>query len=297
MKRKIDIVRAINTFRLVVEYGSFSKAADHLSVVVSAVSRQVSDLEQHFGCQLLYRTTRAMSLTAEGEYYLEEFTELVNRLDMLEHRAEINQKAITGHIRMTAPPDAEELGITRLISEFMINNPGVKVTIMLLNRYVNLVEEGIDLAVRVHELSDSRLVARQFSQLNVLYVASPGYLAKHGTPKHPRELSEHNCVIDSSIRKPGRWRYYEGELEKHVNVMGQIEVNYGNIAADYSADGLGIAFLPDFLVRRYLNTGKLVPILESFQIPSAPVSLVYPANRIKNPALSELVRYLINNAP
>ncbi|MBE0368253.1 hypothetical protein PAUR_a1815 [Pseudoalteromonas aurantia 208] len=79
--------------------------------------------------------------------------------------------------------------------------------------------------------------------------------------------------------------------------MGQVEVNYGNIAADYSADALGIAFLPDFLVRRYLNTGKLIPILESFQMPSAPVSLVYPANRIKNPALSELVRYLINNAP
>lgn len=297
MKRKIDVIRAIKTFQVVIEQGSFSKAADQLGVVVSAVSRQVSDLETHFGCQLLYRTTRAMNLTAEGEYYLEQFNEVVDRLESLEHRADFNQQVIAGHLRMSALRDAEQLGITRLVSEFVQQHPGVKLTLMLVNRYVNLVEEGIDLAIRVHELPDSRLVARRFTELNVLYVASPEYLAKHGTPKHPKELSEHHCVIDSSIRTPGRWRYFEEGVERHVNVAGPMEVNYGNITADYSAAGHGIAFLPDFLVQRYLDSGVLVTILKSFQMPPAPVSLAYPANRMKNPVLSELVRYLIKNKP
>lgn len=297
MSRTIDLVRAIKTFQIVVKLGSFSKAADQLGIVVSAVSRQVSDLEKHFGCQLLYRTTRAMNLTAEGQYYLEQFSEVVNKLDNLERRADNNQQVVAGHLRVSAPPDAEQLGITRLASMFVEQNPGVKLTLMLLNRYVNLVEEGIDLAIRVHELSDSRLVARRFTTLKILYVASPGYLVECGTPAHPKELSSHRCVIDTSIRTPGRWRYFEGGVERHVNVTGRMEANYGNITADFCADGHGIAFLPDFLVQHYLDSGKLVPILESYQMHPAPVSLVYPANGMKNQLVSEFVQFLLEHRP
>ena len=297
MKRKIDIIRSIKTFQVVTELGSFSKAANQLGIVVSAVSRQVSDLESHFGCQLLYRTTRAMNLTAEGEHYLEQFSEVVDRLENLEYRSVMNQKIITGHLRVSSPPDAEHLGITRLVSDFMQQHPAVKITLMLHNRFVNLVEEGIDLAVRVGELADSRLVARRYTDLNILYVASPKYLANHSTPQHPRELSKHNCVIDSSIQTPGRWRYYDKENERHVSVTGSMEVNSGSITADYSAAGHGIALLPDFLVQHYLESGKLVPILETFQMPPVPVSLIYPANRMQNPVLSKLIKHLLSNKP
>ncbi|RDE22610.1 LysR family transcriptional regulator [Motiliproteus coralliicola] len=295
MNRKIDIVKAIRTFQIVVEQGSFSQAANRIGIVVSAVSKQVADLEQHLGCQLLYRTTRAMSLTAEGHYYLEQFQELVERLDRLENRADTQQHNVAGHLRISVPPDAEQLGITRLLSEFVKQHPSVSFTLMLINRYVNLVEEGIDLAVRVHRLPDSRLIGRQLTELNVLYVASPKYLKAYGRPIHPKQLSEHRCVIDTSNRTPGRWRYTEDGAEKHVSVSGPVEVNSGSIAADFCADGHGIAHLPDFLVQRYLDSGQLVPILEPFQLSSIPVSLVYPANRMKNTALSELVSYLINN--
>ncbi|WP_201589621.1 LysR family transcriptional regulator [Psychrobacter fozii] len=297
MKRKIDIVRAITTFQVVLDLGSFSKAADQLGIVVSAVSKQVSELEKHFGCQLLHRTTRAMNLTAEGEHYLEQFNLIVDALENLEGRADINQRIIAGHLRISAPPNAEQLGITRLIGEFLHQHPAVKITLILLNRYINLVEEGVDLAIRVHELSDSRLIARNFTELNVLYVASPDYLEKYGTPQHPKELTKHNCILDSSIRTPCRWRYFEGNNERHVNVTGTIEVNYGNITAEYSAAGHGIAFLPDFLVQDYINIGKLLSTLEPFHMPATPVSLVYPANRMQNPVLREMVQYLLNNKP
>ena len=291
----MDILRGIKTFQVVVEQGSFSKAANQLGVVVSAVSRQVSDLEAHFGCQLLYRTSRAMNLTAEGEYFLEQFGEVVERLDGLAQRADLNKQAISAHIRMSAPSDAEQLGITDLVSVFARQHPGVKVTLMLLNRYVNLVEEGIDLAIRVHELPDSRLVARRYTELNVHFVASADYLAKHGTPQHPKELSSHTCVLDGSTRTPTRWRYFESGAERHVTVSGAIEVNSGKLTADYSATGHGIAYLPDFLVQNHLESGALVTLLESLRAPPAPVSLVYPASRINNPTLSALVRHLLEN--
>ncbi len=297
MKRKIDLIKAIRTFLVVAEEQSFSQAARQLGVVVSAVSRQVSDLEAHFNCQLLYRTTRAMHLTAEGSFYLEELKVLIDRLETLEGRADKNQEQLAGHLRITAPPGAERLGITRLVSEFVKLHPDVKVTSLMVNRYVNLIEEGIDLAVRVHELPDSRLIARRFTELNVLYVASPDYLALHGTPTHPKELTQHNCVTNSSIRTPGRWRYFEDGNERHVNVTGAIEVNQGITAAEYAAAGHGIAFLPDFLVQLHLDSGELVSILDQFRGDPAPVSLVYPSNRMKNPALNELIRHMLTSQP
>lgn len=293
----MDVIRSIKTFRAVVEEKSFSKAANRLGVVVSAVSRQVSELEHHFGCQLLYRTTRSMHLTAEGEYYLEQFEEVVDRLQRLETRAQVNQTEMVGQLRITAPPDAEELGITRSVSKFAATHPNVKLNLLLVNRYVNLAQEGIDLAVRVHELSDSRLIARHYTDLNILFVASPEYLEKHGIPKHPRLLGEHKCVLDNSIRSPSRWRYFENGDEHHIVVSGQLEVNDGKITADYAAKGNGIAFLPDFLVKSYLDRGELVPILSEFVSPPVPVSLVYPANRLKNPVLTEFVKHLLASAP
>ena len=119
----------------------------------------------------------------------------------------------------------------------------------------------------------------------------------HGTPSHPKKLTKYNCVIDSSIHQPRRWRYFDSNKERHINVDGSIEVNDGNIAAEFSAKGHGIAFLPNFLVRAYLKNGELVSILDVFQIPPVPVSLVYPANRIKSPALNGLVSYLLESRP
>ena len=293
----MDVIRSIRTFQAVVDEKSFSKAANQLGVVVSAVSRQVAELEQHFGCQLLYRTTRSMHLTAEGEYYLEQFEEVVDRLQRLETRAQVNQTEMVGQLRITAPPDAEELGITRLASAFAATHPDVKLNLLLVNRYVNLAEEGIDLAVRVHELADSRLIARHYTDLKVLFVASPDYLSERGIPDHPRTLSDHNCILDNSIRTPSRWRYFENGDELHVTVSGQMEVNDGKIAANYAVNGHGIAFLPDFLIQSKLDRGELLPILSEFVSPPVPVSLVYPANRLKNPVLTEFVNHLLAHAP
>jgi len=231
----------MGTFVVVVEHLSFSAAARQLDIVTSAVSRHVADLEAHYHCQLLYRTTRAMHLTSEGQYYLEQFQDVLKRISDLEVNAHQRQNQLAGHLRITSPFSAERLGIQTKVSEFLKQNPEVKLSWLLMNRYVDLVEEGVDLAVRVGELADSSFIARSLTQQSILFVASPEYLLKQGTPQHPKELSEHQCVLDSSSRHPGRWRYHDKGKEKQVTVRSSIEVNQGDLVAQFAVTGHGIA--------------------------------------------------------
>lgn len=289
----MDLLSAMRTFRTVVELESFSAAARQLDLVNSAVSRQVAELERHFGCQLLYRTTRAMHLTSEGKYYLEQFNEVLTRLDGLESRSRQQEGRIAGRLRITAPTEVGKLGIHRDVTAFLHRHPEVEISWLLVNRFVNLVEEGIDLAIRVGPLEDSGLIARHYDDTRVKLVASPDFLAAHGMPAHPRELARLPCVIDSSNLQPGRWSYRDGDRERQVSVTGNIEANLGELAAEFAAAGLGITRLPDFLVCPYLETGELLSVLEPFELPPLPVSLVYPANRIANPVLKALVGFLM----
>ncbi len=295
VKRKIDLIKAMRTFLTVVEQQSFSAASRQLNIVTSAVSRQVVDLEKHYGCQLLYRTTRAMHLTAEGQFYLSQFKEILERLDALDASAHERQHKVAGHLSITAPHNFTGLAIQHLISDFLKEYPDVTLSWLLVNRYVNLVEEGVDLAIRVGELADSSFVARRYTTLNVLFVASPDYLHKHGKPAHPKELPNHQCLLDSSNRQPGRWQYHDEKGEQQISVNANIEVNQGDLVAEFAAGGHGIAQLPDFIVQPYIERGELVSILEDYQLPPIPVSLVYPANRLKNPALKRLIDYLLEN--
>lgn len=292
----MDLIRAMRVFRCVVEQRSFSAAARELNLVISAVSRQVTDLEQHYGCRLLHRTTRSMSLTAEGQQYLERFEAILASVEALEQDATARQHIVTGSLRITAPLHATGYGLQPRLSRFLRQYPQVKLNWLMLNRYVNLVEEGIDLAIRVGALEDSGLVARPMGQLKVCFVASPRYLAEAGTPQTPAELSRHRCIVDTSNRLPGRWRYRGNRGEQTIAVPAALEVNDGSVAGQFAADGMGIAYLPDFIVQPWLARGELVTLLEDWQLPAMPLSLVYPANRLMSPALKALIESLLDES-
>ncbi len=297
MKRKIDLITAMRTFLVVVENKSFSAASNKLNLVNSAVSRQVADLERYYDCQLLYRTTRSMHLTNEGYFYLDRFTELLAQLDSLETVSQERQQRISGHLHVTTPMNADELGLHLLFAEFTRLNPEVKISLLMLNRYTNLVDEGIDLAVRVGELEDSNLIAKHYGDFEVHFVANPQYLTNHGVPAHPKELQHHSCLVDSSTDLKGRWSYRENNRTKRVTVDGPIDLNSGKLIANLAASGHGIALLPNFLVNNYLKSKELVVILKDYQLPSIPISLVYPGNRFTNPALKSLVEFVTENKP
>lgn len=293
----MDLFKAMRTFVLVAEKQSFSAASRELNLVTSAVSKQVADLEAHFSTQLLYRTTRTMHLTNEGEYYIEQFKDIIARIDDLEDIANQRQQKIAGHLHISAPRGSASLGFLQSAGDFLKRYPNVRISWMFMNRFANMAEEGIDLSIRVGELPDSNLIARRYSAISVHFVASPEYIHKHGLPEHPKELLQHQCILDSSNRLPGRWRYMANGVEEHVAVDSFLAVNDGEIAAQFAADGHGIAQLPTFLMQSYLDSGQLLPILTDFEFAAAPVSLVFPTNKLINPTLRTFIDYLVDNKP
>lgn len=295
MKRKMDLLKAINTFIKVADKNSFTAVARELNIVTSAISRQVADLESHFGCQLLYRTTRAMHLTAEGEQYYKEFREITEKIELLESKDEALDGTLKGQIKVSAPQGSEALGFLDAACEFLKQNPQVKVSWMFVNRYVNMVEEGIDLSIRMGELEDSSYIARRYKAVDINFVASPHYIETRGKPEHPSDLVKHLCITDSSNRQPNKWRYYENNKEQYVKLTSYTDTNNGETAARIAAKGNGIAYLPSFLTQKYLLTGELVPVLQAYEFESLPASLVYPANLMMNRTLKAFVQFILDH--
>ncbi len=216
--------------------------------------------------------------------------------DALEQESQQRQGRISGQLQISAPLHISQFGFQRLLSDFMQQHPQVTISWLLLNRYVNLVEEGIDLAIRVGHLPDSSLIALPLGEMSVYFVASPDYLAEQGEPQHPRQLNQHRCVIDSGNRQPGRFTYIEANRVQHLSVEAVAEVNNGAAVARFAADGVGIAQLPDFLVQPLIEQGQLQPILRGYEPVPIPVSLVYPGNRLISPALKALIEEIRNKA-
>jgi len=295
MKRKIDLLKAINTFIKVADKKSFTAAARELNIVTSAISRQVADLESHFDCQLLYRTTRAMHLTAEGDQYYKTFKEITDKITMLENKDETLDGTLKGHIKISAPQGSESLGYLDAASEFMKNNPKVTVSWLFVNRYVNMVEEGIDLSIRMGELEDSSYIARRYKSVEINFVVSPDYMEKYGKPDNPNDLTEHLCITDTSNRQPNKWRYCNNNQEKYVKINPYIESNNGETVARLAANGNGIAYLPSFLTQKYLQTGELITVMQNYEFDSLDASLVYPANLMMNKTLKSFVQFIIKN--
>ncbi|MDP2561400.1 LysR family transcriptional regulator [Psychrobium sp. 1_MG-2023] len=292
MQRKIDLVKTIRIFIAVVEEKSFSGASEKLNLATSAISKNVADLESYYDCKMLHRNTRSMHLTAEGERFIVEFKDILAQLDSLKMGLNHRKSTISGKLKITSPENAQGLGIDQKISDFMCLYPNIQVSWHQQNKQVNLVEEGVDVAIRIGRLEDSNLIVQTFSKVENLTVASPDYIEKYGIAKHPEELPNHKCIIEVSNRKPWRWRYIENNSEKTVAVSGELEVDKGEAVAFFAAQGHGVARLPSFMMRDYLDSGKLVPILQDFNTKPLDVSLVYPENRMSNPALSAFIEYI-----
>jgi len=293
--RNIDLLKAMRTFRTVVEQQSFSEAARKLNLATSAVSRQVTDLEQRFGCKLLQRTTRSMTLTDEGRDYLAGIDDILDRVAQLEEEITERRNVIAGRLRITSSLHSRALGLQPLLGRFLQQHPDVQLSWMIVNRYVNLVEEGFDLAIRVGELPDSGLVAREIGTIRIFFVASPDYLKRNGEPRTPKQLASHRCVLDGTTHQPARWRYKGEKGTRHVTVDDSIDVSDGELVADFATRGLGIACLPEFLVANQLASGELVQVLRRYEATPVPLSIVYPANRVMKPAQRALIDFLVAN--
>lgn len=258
-----DRARALALFAAVVEHGSFSAAGRALDLNPSSISRAMDRIEARLGVRLLLRSTRALSLTAEGQAYLQAARRILADLDDAEQQI-TDQGAPRGRLRVSAALSHGRLCVVPLLGEFAALHPHILVDIALTDTLVNVAAGEADVAVRFGPLADSMLTARKLGQTRRVIVAAPEYLARHGTPEVPEELHRHNCLNFNFRRAEPVWPFRRDGRDFALSVRGSIEANNGETLGQLAAAGVGIARVGAFSVADELAKGRLVPILEGF---------------------------------
>lgn len=288
----------IAVFAAVVEEGSFTKAGARLGVSKSAVSKQVTRLEERLGAQLMNRTTRRLSLTEVGQAFYERCRRIVAEAEEAELAVTRLQESPRGVLRISAPVSFGIEHLAGALPEFMARYPEVQIDIECADRTVDLVEEGFDMAVRIGRLKDSSLIAKRIAGARQAVVASPDYWAAHGMPAHPRELTEHVCLTYSYLQTAQNWQFRDpdgGDIIS-VPVRGPMHANNGHMLAEAAAAGHGVIFSPTFLCRRYLREGALVPALVEYErepMGAVGIHAVYPPNRHLSAKVRAFIDFLV----
>ena len=278
----------ISEFVYVAEYESFTRAAKELGISTAQVSRQISALEKRLNIKLLYRTTRKVSLTEEGRVFYQHCRAVLDGLDAAEQAVSNLQSKPQGRVKLTAPVTYGEQQLVPLINDFMVQHRDIEVTAFLSNQKIDLVEGGYDLAIRIGKLSDSTMMAKKLSRRTNFICAAPAYLDKHGVPITLNELGQHNCLLGTR----DYWHFVEAGRERNLPVSGTVQYNSGHSLVDAALKGLGVVQLPDYYVQKYLESGELVSVLDSYREPEESIWAVYPHNRHLSPKIRLLVDYL-----
>lgn len=288
----MDRFDAITAFVAVADHRGFASAARALKLSPSAVTRLVAGLEERLGVRLLHRTTRAVRLTDPGARFLDRARRLLADLDEAERIAESERAVPSGRLNVTAPVMFGRLHVTPLIMRYLELNPGVDVRLHFADRIVSLVEEGIDVAVRIGALTDSSDIARRVGQTRRVVAAAPGYLQQHPAPTSPEAVSSHSIVDFGADGPTGRWRFWRAGAAVDVAVTPRISVNDAAAAVWAAAQGKGLVMAFGYQVAAEVEAGALCIVLADFEPPPVPIRIVYPSSRL----LSVKVRALVDLA-
>lgn len=286
----------MRVFAEVAKQESFTAAARKLHLSTTAVSRHVRDLEDWLGVELLHRTTRHLSLTDAGHAYLERCVQILDDVDNLERTSRALTGSPRGRVKATAPVFMGRRFLGPLLPEFLAQFPGVQLNLQLMDRYVNLVDEGFDVAIRIPKAGDSNLVSQKLGEMHMVLVAAPAYLAQHGTPTTAKDLRTHNCIVDSVADYLDCWPLVEGGRPMQARVQSNLSINNGELVREMALAGLGITLLPDFFVVQDLHAGDLVVVLKNAVNRVAPISVVYPRARYLSGSVQAFVEFLKSRA-
>jgi DNA-binding transcriptional LysR family regulator len=267
-------------FVAVVDLGSFSKAAVRLGTSSGQASKLVGKLESDLGVQLLRRTTRALSPTEIGQAYYERIKSLLLEFDSLDASVRSASGTMTGRIRLTVPVTFGERQLAPILSSFASSYSDVELDVSFSDRIVSIVDEGFDVAIRIGNPQDSNLIARKLCDVKIMVVASSDYLARRGTPRHPKELSAHECIIDTNFRNPSIWTFNRtGKGGLNVEVSGRLHFSNAEAALVAASVGLGIARTPSFIAASRIQAGEVVTLLRRFETHTLGVYAIYPPGR------------------
>ncbi|MEO0911762.1 MAG: LysR family transcriptional regulator [Pseudomonadota bacterium] len=289
----MDRLSEMEAFVSVVDQGGFTDAARKMGVSKSAVSKHVSALEARLGARLLNRTTRRVSPTEIGLAYYDRATGVLSGAAEADEMVNAMQDAPRGALRVSAPVSFGISQISPRVGAFLCEYPDISLNLVLDDRFVELVAEGFDMAIRIGHLEDSTLRARKLAESRVIMAASPDYLAKHGTPEKLDDLSDHLLLHYSNLSTGNFWRLQtkSGE-ERHIRVGGRLTANNGESLLKAAQSGLGIGMLPSFILGDTLEKGSLVEITPDLQKITLGIYAVYPPGRFVQPKLRAFIDFL-----
>lgn len=280
----------IRVFMRAVESGSFSEAARVLRMSSAVASYRIRMLEDHLGCRLLTRTTRRMSLTEAGRIFYEKCVDVIEALERAEASVADRGGSPRGALKLTAPLNLGRTVIAPVIGNYRQRYPETEVRLRLSDHLLDLVQEAVDVALRMAKLEDSSFTQRKIADVRRVIVASPAYLAARGAPETPDDLMRHDCLL---LRFPGsrqfRWTLGRGTGQVTIPVSGPVDADDGEVLTHWALAGMGLALKPLFEVARPIAEGRLVPVLQGFEPEPVPLALLYPSRRMIPRRVRDLV--------
>ncbi|WP_088743337.1 LysR family transcriptional regulator [Cobetia sp. QF-1] len=284
----------IALFLTIVEKGSLTAAGRETGLSPTTVSERLASLEAHYGVVLLNRTTRAISLTEEGRTLMEEARGLLDSVSELETRIRLGAQTLTGRIRISAPSDLGRNALSRAVTEFQRQHPTIEIELLLSDSYVDIVSQGIDLALRFGTIMDSSLRVRSLGQFRRVLCASPEYLTRHAMPVEPTDLKQHNCLVMRFGRSLDNEWHLGADKKRHVvTVAGNRVANDGELVRQWCLEGLGIALKSELDVQDDLAEGRLIELLPDYPTASAPLQLLFPPSRTQPRRVQAFSQHLI----
>lgn len=282
-------------FLQIVEKGSLTAAGREVGLSPTTVSERLASLESHFGVVLLNRTTRAISLTEEGRAVVEGAHRLLDELSDLETRIRLGTETLTGLIKISTPSDSGRTIVSDAIHGFLKRHPGVRIELILSDGYVDLVAEGVDLALRFGPTEDSTLRVKGLGESRQIVCAAPSYIEKYGMPIQPEDLKTHNCIV----RRYGQnldnvWHFSRGASEQFVTVSGDRIANDGALVRQWGLKGYGVIWKLEVDVCPDIRAGRLIELLPDYPLPVMPYQILFPPARAQPRRVNEFADYLVS---
>lgn len=294
MFTNMSVLPYFETFAAVVENGSFTAAAQALGISKSVVSKQVSLLERHLGVQLLNRTTRRLHLTQAGEVFASYSQRIMSEVREAEQSVLPLQSEPRGRLRISAPESLAMSLLPEALLRFQQQFPKLELDVHITGRFVDLVEEGIDVALRVGELEDSSLIARLLMPCSFHVCASPDYLKRNGAPEYPDDLGKHNCLIYSQGASPDSWHFKEVNGQGgNIKVSGNLHSDTGNLLLNAALNGNGILIGPTYMVAKEIKEGRLETMLDDYMPDTTGLYAVYPYSKLVSTKVRAFIDFLV----
>jgi len=288
----MDAIQTYAAFVRACEAGSFSAVAQELGISQSSISKQIANLEGTLGVQLFARTTRRLTPTAEALVLYEHARQLLDAIEEMRSSRD-RPGATTGMLRVTVSHSYGKRRIVPLLGRFLERYPKVQLDVVFDDDLVDLVEEGIELGIRLGPLASSTLVARPIGIAEQYLVASPAYIDRTGTPETPQDLVNHSCLLNTGAKRPNRWEFESEHGRSAVEITGQAQANDAEALYDMVLAGLGIALIPDWLLGRDIEEGRVVWLLQDYFPTPQPVNIVYSQTRFPSQRARSFIEFLL----